>query len=353
MRKKAIYITMIVLFFILTGFIRSPIMMTPTLPVIQKDTSGVFYFSRDHGSHTRFHTEWWYFNGQLTGPAGKKYSYAFCLFRCFPLLYYAHISFTDETNRSFTFDRKFYPFFKVKFGKQKADVSYGKEQTIEQVGNSEFRIKATLKEINLNLMLALEKPPLLINGNGLIDMEGGKSFYYSLTRLRTSGNLEIGGCSMPVTGNSWMDHQWGNFHVLNRGWDWFSFQMEDSTEYNLYSFRNKRNKTLKQFVNILDKQNRRTSIPEMSISRMNWWNNKETSNRYTTSWEIILPVRNDTFIVSVKMMNQELFASKTFDFLPSYWEGACTVVKKTANGGTVRGLGYAEQFPYGDNKELP
>lgn len=309
-------------------------------------------FSRDHGNHTGSLTEWWYFNGHLTGPSGKTYSYGFCLFRRFPLLYFAHLSFTDETSQVFTFDRKFYPSSKVKLGKQSADISYGNEQTIEQPGYSEFRIKAKLKDIGMDLVLDLEKSPLLINGNGLINMEGGRSFYYSLTRLRTSGSIVMEGRSMPVTGNSWMDHQWGNFRVINRGWDWFSFQMEDSTEYNLYSFRNKKNKTLKQFVNILDEQNMTFSQRQISISRMDWWYNQETSNRYTTSWEIILPARKDTFIVTARVKNQELFATKMFDFIPSYWEGACTVVKRTANGRTVQGLGYAEHFPYRGNKSI-
>jgi len=339
--------------FVAAGFIRSQNPGTPTFPAIRKDTSKLIDFSKDHGNHTSSLTEWWYFNGHLTGPNGKNYSYGFCLFRRIPLLYFAHISFTDETNQVFTFDRKFYPSSKVKFGQQTADISYGDEQIIEQPGYSEFRIKARLKDIDLDLMLDLEKPPLLNNGNGLIDMEGGRSFYYSLTRLRTSGRIVMQGRSMPVTGNSWMDHQWGNFHVINRGWDWFSFQMEDSTEYNLYSFRNKKNKTLKQFANILDEQNRSTSQQQICISRMDWWHNQETSNRYTTRWEIILPERKDTFIVAARVKNQELFATKMFDFMPSYWEGACTVVKRTANGRTVHGQGYAEHFPYRGNKKDP
>ena len=308
-------------------------------------------FSKDHLKHSGSLTEWWYFNGHLTASNGKNYSYAFCLFRRFPLLYFVHISFTDEASHVFTFKRKFYPYYKVKFGRQTADISYGNEQIIEQQGLSAFRIKAKLKDISLDIVLDSEKPPLLNNDNGLIDMEGGRSFYYSLTRLRTSGSIIMQGCPIPVTGNSWMDHQWGNFNIINKGWDWFSFQLEDGTDYNLYSFRNKKNETLKQFATIFDEQNKIYSQQRIIISRLDWWDSPETSNRYTTNWEIILPASNDTFFVTSRLKNQELFATKIFDVSPSYWEGACTVTKRTAKGMTIQGLGFAEQFPYWNNNK--
>ncbi|MGB3007209.1 MAG: lipocalin-like domain-containing protein [Chitinophagaceae bacterium] len=317
------------------------------------DSASSIDFSRDHGSHPNTLTEWWYFNGHLNGPSGENYSYAFCLFRRSPLLYFAHISFTDENNNVFNYARKFYTFPEVKLSKQSADISYGKEQIIEQLSQFEFRIKARLKNTSLNLLLKLEKPPLLINGNGQIKMEGGKSFYYSLTRLKTSGTVIMEDQSFAVSGISWMDHQWGNFHVISKKWDWFSFQMEDGTDYNLFSFRDKKNRMLRQYSNIHDDQNTFFSRKPINISRKNWWHNQQTSHLYTTEWEIILPDQRDTFIVKARTNNQELAISKKLDFLPSYWEGACTVIKKTANGKIVKGLGFAEHFPYRGKKDNP
>lgn len=282
--------------------------------------------------------------------SGKSYSYELCLFRRFPLIYFAHISFTDETGRVFTFVRKFYPFFKVKFAKQTANVSYGKKQIIEQLSNTRFRIKGKLKNVQFDLLLELEKNPFILNGNGKINMEGGKSFYFSLTRLKTSGSIIKESNLIPVTGISWMDHQWGNFRVIKRNWDWFSFQMDDNTDYNLYSFRNKKNKTLKQFANILDEKSKPYLQRKMIISRDDWWQSQKTLHWYATSWKITIPEQKDTFFITAKMKNQELFSKNKFDFLPSYWEGACTVTKKTADGKLVHGTGFTEQFPFRKNR---
>ena len=317
---------------------------------ISKNTGKAIHFPNDHGRHNRSVTEWWYFNGHLTDSLGNNYGYEFCLFRRFPLVYFAHISITDETGQVFTFVRKFYPFFKVKLARQTATISYGKKQIIEQISDSIFRIKGELNDIKLDLLLEMKKTPLIINGNGKIRMEGGKSFYYSLTRLKTNGSINREGKSMQVTGISWMDHQWGNFRVIKKNWDWFSFQMEDGTDYNLYLFRNKRHKPLKQYANILDEKNKTIFPKQIIISRNGLWQNQKTRHWYATDWEIILPDQRDTFLVAAKMKNQELFSINKFDFFPSYWEGACSVIKKTANGKAVRGLGFAEQFPFRKNK---
>lgn len=304
-------------------------------------------FPAAYGNHLPSLTEWWYYNGHLTNASGKNFSYALCFFRATPLLYFAHISFTDEQDHRFSFDRIFYPFYKVEFKKNTANISYGNEQVIEQIEPDKFRLHGKFENIELNLVLSSEKTPMYFNGNGKIKMpEGGKSFYYSLTRLKTEGVVHINGDPMAVTGNSWMDHQWGNFLVRDKGWDWFSFQMEDSTEYNLYSFRNSADKKMKQFVTVLDEQSIISTYREIEISRISRWKNKITSNNFITSWELILPGRQDTFLVTANVNNQELYPKKSSDLFPSYWEGSCTVIKKTYDGRTIKGHGFAEHFPY-------
>jgi len=129
--------------------------------------------------------------------------------------------------------------------------------------------------------------------------------------------------------------------------------MEDGTDYNIFSFRDKKNRVLPQYSNILSDTNSTFSQHQFNISRKKWWRNQQTSHLYTTEWEIILPDRRDTFFVKANMNNQELSIRRKLDFLPSYWEGACTVLKKTANGKLIKGVGFAEHFPYRGKKEFP
>lgn len=70
----------------------------------------------------------------------------------------------------------------------------------------------------LNLQLAQQGPPLLVWGTGcnLVNPEGKtpitrNNYYYSLTHLKASGTITIGGEDIQVTGLTWMDHEYGVF----------------------------------------------------------------------------------------------------------------------------------------------
>jgi predicted secreted hydrolase len=306
----------------------------------------VLKFPADHLPHPALLTEWWYFNGHLESSDKKKFSYGFCLFRASPVYYFAHLSLTDLETGEFIFDRIFYAPAKVQAGKNEKIISYNNEQVIEISGSHKFHIKAKWKGIALDLELEQSKPPLLVNGNAKIDMpEGGASAYYSLTRMTSRGELSKGKKKYTVNGLSWMDHQWGNYFVKHKGWDWFSLQLDDSTEYNFYSFRNVSGKILRQYANVIDADNKPHSSYRIDIEKINTWKNRVTGRTFVTQWKLILPERKDTFYLAAIHENQEIFAMQSRDFFPSYWEGPCAVEKHTADRRIVYGKAFSEHFP--------
>jgi predicted secreted hydrolase len=303
-------------------------------------------FAKDQGEHKAKLSEWWYYNGHLNTSTGKKYGYEFCFFRSTPFIYFAHVAITDENNQKFYFERKFYSPETVKTSKTLSSLAF-ENQTVQQTGEFSYKLQGEVGPFKFNLNLDMEKGPLVINGNGLIDMpEGTNSYYYSLTKLKTQGTITENGQTIAVTGQSWKDHQWGNFVTLRIGWDWFSLQMDDNTEYNLFSFRNKKDQTLKQYVNIIDEKNQASHSMGINIKRLNWWNSPLTADLYVNKWEVELPQRNEKFIIEANVPGQEVFASKPYDIAPSYWEGSCKVTKIRADGSEVPGLAYIEHFSY-------
>src|SRR5205823_11257336 len=98
----------------------------------------------------------------------------------------------------------------------------------------------------MNLRLTDEKAPALHNGGYIEYGPAGGSYYYSRTRIRVSGDLTAAdGEHSAVDGLAWMDHQWGNFVVTNAGgWDWYSVQLDDSTELMLYVLRSETGETM-------------------------------------------------------------------------------------------------------------
>jgi predicted secreted hydrolase len=78
--------------------------------------------------------------------------------------------------------------------------------------------QATGEEVQFDLMLSQEGPPFIVWGSGVAPVPGTSgpplqtnNYYYSLTRLHASGSVAFGGHSFPVTGMTWMDHEYGAF----------------------------------------------------------------------------------------------------------------------------------------------
>src|SRR5690606_31080186 len=76
-----------------------------------------------------------------------------------------------------------------------------------------WQIDAQDGATGLGLQLALDalKPPVLQGQQGLSRKSpdpGNASYYYSLTRLATTGSISVDGRRYQVTGTSWLDREW-------------------------------------------------------------------------------------------------------------------------------------------------
>ena len=99
-------------------------------------------------------------------------------------------------------------------------------------------LDALTGEFRFHLGLTPAKPAIIQGENGVSQKapgEGKASCYVSFPRLRVDGEID----GQTVQGTAWMDHEWFT-HQLDPGqvgWDWFSVQLEDGTEYMLFQLR--------------------------------------------------------------------------------------------------------------------
>ena len=112
------------------------------------------------------------------------------------------------------------------------------------VWNEDWKVEGDLKNhliqvddrgTKLSLRLSSLKAPVLHGQNGLSQKgegEGRASYYYSLTRMKTEGEITINDKTEKVRGLSWMDHEFGSNQLREDqvGWDWFSLQLDNQTE---------------------------------------------------------------------------------------------------------------------------
>jgi hypothetical protein len=166
-------------------------------------------------------------------------------------------------------------------------------------------------------------------------------------RLRVK--VQEPGKETTVHGISWLDRQWGNFFPCMGGWDWFCFQMDDRSEYNLYAFRKWLNQDERDVANVWTPDKTLQLSNVIKLERLDWWKSPRSGKSFVTRWKVTLPGRNETFDVTNAGGEQELSKEGQWDIWPpSYWEGGTEIVRHNPDGTTTHGVGNCEQWPRDD-----
>lgn len=302
-------------------------------------------FPRDEAPHDVL-TEWWYYTGHLRAGDGREYGFQSVIFQSrrgtFPPFFAAHVAVTDLAGRAFVYDQRAGPATLGTgpgFGFQLGDWSW------QGLAGSD-RLAGSAGQYSFKLALDATKPPVLHNG-GYIDFgAAGSTYYYSRTRMAVSGTLIDRGQPVAVTGEAWFDHQWGNFlGSVTGGWDWFSAQLNDGSEFTLSLLRASRQVVVGGYGTYVDRQGKATpiSFDALQVQALDRWQSPVTGVTYPSGWRVTLPAQRLDLIITPVLPNQELDTRATTGNI--YWEGAVRITDATA-GGQVVGQGYVELTGY-------
>jgi len=179
------------------------------------------------------------------------------------------------------------------------------------------------------------KKPLLEGGNGYVNLDSKKTYYYSLTNLKTKGEIRIKNKLIKVKGKSWMDHQWANVSYSKDKWTWFSIQLDNEIEMVCFEYDDGKTKTY--LASISYSNGKQEHIHEVKFTPLKIkWTSPKTKTEYPLSWRIEIPQKNIDLKVTPLIKNQEMIFGTI-----NYWEGPLTV-RGLFNNQTVRGLGFLE-----------
>ncbi len=224
------------------------------------------YFHATTAPHPEFKTEWWYFTGNLRTAEERRFGYQLTLFRVAVTpeppasesawatnqTYMAHFAVTDVAADGFYHDERFARGALGLAGVNPRPFRAWLEDwhVTEDTGSVargcegclNLRISAGNDDADIALSLTSVKPAARHGDNGLSQKSGtagNASYYYSLTRLATTGTVRIGRQTHTVTGNSWFDHEWSTSALEDdqAGWDWFSLQLSGQDELMLFKLR--------------------------------------------------------------------------------------------------------------------
>ena len=324
----------------------------------------IFQFPQDHGSHSRYRTEWWYFTGNLENARGRHYGFQLTFFRyalkagtsertsawATSQAWMAHFALTDTHGDQFLADERFSREAIGLAGTQREPFSVWVEDWSATSEGAEFlpvHLRASNEDAKLDLTLVSGKLPVT-NGDRGMDRKGpgpgNASYYYSLTRLQAIGTVQVGSLEEAVTGFAWMDREWGTSTLSDdlEGWDWFSVQLSDNTELMYYRLRQSDGSTSPysggSFIDVGGNR-RPLGADTVLLTVLDRWKSPTSARTYPVTWQLEIPDENLSLKVEPYLLQQEL------NLTVRYWEGAmrATGLRKLQ---PVNGSGYLELAGY-------
>ena len=323
-----------------------------------------FSFPADHGPHPEYRTEWWYYTGNLDTAGGRHFGFQLTFFRralaSRPVargsewgatqVYVAHFAVTDVAGgRFYAGDRV----SRGAMGLAGAALApfrvWLEEWSAEGRGRAAvpMRLVAVDADVAIDLTLESAKPPVSHGDRGLSQKgaaPGNASYYYSLSRMPTSGTIRIGAETWEVRGLSWMDREWST-SALDRdqvGWDWFALQLSDGREVMVYQLRRRDGSVdpVSRGTLVRADGSTRSLAPEvLQIDVLGHWASPRDGTRYPSRWRFRVPSEQLDLEIAPYLADQEL------DVAVRYWEGAVRV-RGIGSGVAVAGSGYVELTGY-------
>ena len=304
-----------------------------------------FDFPGDHASHPDFKIEWWYYTGNLQTPAGRRFGYQVTFFRvgvdAAPAnpsrwavrdLFMTHLAVSDPVGRRYQFDERL-----SRAGPGLAGAAsdryrvWNDDWTAFLDERGRHVIRAATKEAAVDLVLDEGKAPVINGLNGISQkgaQAGNASHYYSLTRMPTRGSIAIAGERFEVTGDSWMDHEFGTSFLEpeQQGWDWLSSQLTDGREVMLYQLRRADgSRDPRSSGTLVDQHGRSRNLAagDFTLTPAGPPFRAPSGAVYPIRWTARIPGERLVLDVTTPLENQEL---STAGAGVSYWEGLVDVV---------------------------
>jgi predicted secreted hydrolase len=322
-------------------------------------------FPADHNSHPDFKTEWWYYTGHLEAESGQRFGYQVTFFRfgvrdrqtsikqtpLFTELYMAHFALSNFSGRNFLFRERINRGIGDRAGAKTDRFLVWNEDWSVEGNRDNHKISVNDRGTELRLVLKSLKPPVLHGQNGYSQKgegEGRASYYYSLTRMQTEGELIVGGKSEKVRGLSWMDHEFGSNQLGpdQLGWDWFSIQLDNQSEMMLYLMRRKDGSIDPYSHGTLvyaDGTTRHLALKDYRVDVLARWQSPKSAAEYPIKWKVIIAAEQIELEIAPHFPEQELITNRSTRV--TYWEGAVQV-KGTLGNKPIAGSGYVEMTGY-------
>jgi predicted secreted hydrolase len=287
----------------------------------------------DQAAHPDAPQEWWYVVGHLTAH-GHRFGYEVQIVA--GATPYALIAITDKTTGQYYTHSQGYSPDQTRFSTTTLDVRVPSATLSGSMDG--MHLHATLPVGTIDLTLSAQGPPLYNNGTGLMPFLAGTSYYYSLPSLASQGTLTVNNSTYQVTGQSWLDRQWGTWDWRTvQKWTWMAVHLSNGDRVNLWDLFTPGSEFHYATVLHSDGTHEIVAVTPLADGTRDFWTSPTTGKRYGTRWTVTIPGLDATLAVSAYPQEQEIQA------FGGIFEGAATVTG-WYQGKPTTGQAYVEQL---------
>jgi predicted secreted hydrolase len=308
------------------------------------------HFPADQAGHPSATYEWWYAVGHLK-TSGRTFGYEVTIFKIHHALlpglavpaslFRTDIAITDEGAKRFHHRVTYYFPGAAHVSTSALDVHVG-TASLAGATPQAMTLKASIPSGVIDLRLSSLRPVMRVGGRGYLAFGDGYTYYYSLTDLRSRGELRIGGHRYRVSGISWLDHQWGKWSWSSvHGWTWMALQLSNGVQLSVFDFRWATGSINGASVLLTNGHSR--TIRGTSIMATGSWKSPHSHAVYPFGWVVRIPGMRAVLRVAPSVKDQEVYVPG--GGVGTYWEGSGRITG-TWGGSTASGLSYTELTGY-------
>ncbi|MFT5759954.1 MAG: putative secreted hydrolase [Alteromonadaceae bacterium] len=324
--------------------------------------NNVITFPEAHAPHKTYQQEWWYLTANLKTEDGQSLATQWTLFRRGveqKHWYFAHAALADTKQHLSAYRNA---------REELANVAITTQPFVAEIDDWRWQSNGDLLPAKLSFGSAEKKNPRKSNfteGEGKEEgegennwqvklnlssekpffLQGDKGFskkhhtldisshYYSQPFIKVSGDVYWQGKWQKVTGEAWLDREWGSQMLAEDqdGWDWFSLRLNEDTALMVYRIRSNQQDYL--YGSLMQSNG---EIRTLSASEIKLTDQSKVSSAYPQSFSI--DIAQEGIKLDVEVVNNK----QIMRFGIEYFEGMVTF------SGSHEGDGFLEMTGYND-----
>jgi predicted secreted hydrolase len=181
----------------------------------------------------------------------------------------------------------------------------------------------TLTEVQFDLTFSQEGRPFYVWGTGIEPSSKTQdltkdNYYYSFTRLAASGTITVDGTEFPVTGTTWMDHEYGFFggSSADSRVRWLLQDMQLDNGYTISNagiigegFKPEIGVSVEAYATLQDADGNLYYVASTITPVGELWKSPATGNGYAQQFRVQIPSFQADITVTVRVQDQEFAIS--------------------------------------------